>query len=38
MFGVKFYLLLVLLYSGRYCLDSAIYGNLQELEEQDFEH
>jgi hypothetical protein len=32
MFGVLFYLLLV---SGHYCLDAAIYGNLQDLEEQD---
>jgi hypothetical protein len=34
MFDVLFYLLLV---SNCYCLDTAIYGNLQYLEEQDFE-
>jgi TctA family transporter len=34
MFGVLFYLLLVF---GCYCLDATIYGNLQDLEEQDFE-
>jgi cytochrome P450 len=34
MFGVLFYLLLV---SGHYCLDAVIYGNLQDLEEQDSE-
>jgi hypothetical protein len=32
-----FYLLFVFLVFGRYCLDAAIYGNLQDLEEQDFE-
>jgi hypothetical protein len=36
MFGVLFYFFLVLLVSGRYYLDAAIYGNLQDLEEQDF--
>jgi hypothetical protein len=25
-----------ILVSGRYCLDAEIYGNLQDLEEQDF--
>jgi hypothetical protein len=34
MFSVLFYLLLV---SGHYCLDVAIYDNLQDIEEQDFE-
>jgi hypothetical protein len=33
---ILFYLLLVLLISNRYCLDVTIYGNLQNLEEQDF--
>jgi hypothetical protein len=37
MFVVLFYLLLVLLVSDRYCLDIAIYNNLQDLEEQDLE-
>jgi hypothetical protein len=37
MFGVLFYLLLVLLNFGRYCLDVVIYNNLQDLEEQDSE-
>jgi hypothetical protein len=34
MFNVLFYLFLV---SGHYCLDVAIYDNLQDIEEQDFE-
>jgi hypothetical protein len=29
--------LLIVLISSRYCLDTAIYGNLQNLEGQDFE-
>jgi hypothetical protein len=37
MFGVVFYILLVLLVSDRYCLGVAIFYNLQDLEEQDFE-
>jgi hypothetical protein len=37
MFGLMFYLLFVLLVSGRYYLDVAIYDNHQDLEEQDFE-
>jgi hypothetical protein len=37
MFGVLFYFFLVLLVSGRYYLDATIYGNLWDLEEQDFE-
>jgi hypothetical protein len=37
MFGVLFYLFLVLLVSGHYYLDDAIYENIQDLEEQDFE-
>jgi hypothetical protein len=36
MLGILFYLLLVLLVSDRYCLDVAMYGKLQDLEEQDF--
>jgi hypothetical protein len=37
MFGILFYLLLVLLVFGRYCFDATIYSNLQDLEEQDSE-
>jgi hypothetical protein len=37
LFGVLFYLLLVLLVSDRYHLDDAIYGNLQDFEDEDFE-
>jgi hypothetical protein len=37
MFGVPFYLLIVLLVSDHYCLDAVIYGNLQDLEEKEFE-
>jgi hypothetical protein len=37
MFGILFYLLYVLLVSGRYYLDVAIFNNLQDLEEEDFE-
>jgi hypothetical protein len=37
MFGVLFYFFLVLLVSGHYYLDATIYGNLWDLEEQDFE-
>jgi hypothetical protein len=36
MFDVLFYLLLVLLVLGHY-LDAVIFGNLEDLEEQDFE-
>jgi hypothetical protein len=37
-FDVLFYLLFVLLIFGRrYYLDAANFGNLQELEEEDFE-
>jgi hypothetical protein len=36
MFDVLFYLLLVLLVLGHY-LDVVIFGNLEDLEEQDFE-
>jgi hypothetical protein len=36
MFGVLFYLLYILFVFNRYCLDAAIYDNLQDLEEQDF--
>jgi hypothetical protein len=32
-----FYLLFVLLVSGRYYLDVANFGNHQDLEEKDFE-
>jgi hypothetical protein len=35
MFGILFYLLLVLLVFGCYYLDATIYSNLQDLEEQD---
>jgi hypothetical protein len=34
MFGLLFYLLLV---SNCHCLDAAVYGNHQDLEEQDSE-
>jgi hypothetical protein len=37
MFSVLFYLLFVLLVSGRYYLDTAIFDNLQDLKEEDFE-
>jgi hypothetical protein len=37
LFGILFYLLFVLLVSGRYYLDAAIFGNLQYLEEEDLE-
>jgi hypothetical protein len=37
LFGVLFYLLFILLVSDHYYLDVAIYDNLQDLEEQDFE-
>jgi hypothetical protein len=37
MFVILLDLLPLLLVSSRYCLDTAIYGNLQDLEEQDFE-
>jgi hypothetical protein len=37
MFGVLFYLFLVLFISGRYYSDAAIFENLQDLEEKDFE-
>jgi hypothetical protein len=31
------YCFIYCLFFGRYCLDAAIYDNLQDLEEQDFE-
>jgi hypothetical protein len=37
LFGVLFYLLFVLLVSGRYYLDAVISNTLQDLEEEDFE-
>jgi hypothetical protein len=37
LFGVLFYLLLALLVFDRYRLDDAIYGNLQDFEDEDFE-
>jgi hypothetical protein len=36
-FGVLFYLFFILLVSGRYYLDAVNFGNLQDLEEKDFE-
>jgi hypothetical protein len=36
MFGVLFYLFLVLLIFSRYCLYAAIYENLQDREKQNF--
>jgi hypothetical protein len=37
LFGVLFYLLFVLLIFGRYYLDAMNFGNLQDLEEKDFD-
>jgi hypothetical protein len=37
LFGILFYLLFVLLVSGRYYLDAVIFRNLQDLEEEDLE-
>jgi hypothetical protein len=37
LFGVLFYLLFILLVSYHYYLDDVKFGNLQDLEEQDFE-
>ncbi len=37
LFVVLFYLFFVLLVSGCYYLDAANFGNLQDLEEEDFE-
>jgi hypothetical protein len=37
LFGILFYLLFVLLVSGRYYLDDVIFRNLQDLEEEDLE-
>jgi hypothetical protein len=37
MVSVLFVLLFVLLFSGCYNLDAAIFNNLQDLEEQHFE-
>jgi hypothetical protein len=37
LFGVLFYLFFVLLVSSRYYLDAANFGNLQDLEEEEFE-
>jgi hypothetical protein len=37
MFGVLFYLFLILLVSGRYYLDATNFRNLQYLQEEDFE-
>jgi hypothetical protein len=36
-FGILFYLFFVLLVSGHYYLDVANFGNLHDLEEEDFE-
>jgi hypothetical protein len=35
-FGVLFYLLLVLLVSGRYCLDVSLFEKIQDYKEEDF--
>jgi hypothetical protein len=35
--NILFYLLFVLLVSGHYNLDDAIFDNLQDLKEKDFE-
>jgi hypothetical protein len=37
LFGLLFYLLFGVLVSNRYYLDAVNFGNLQDLEEQDFE-
>jgi hypothetical protein len=37
LFGVLFYLSFVLLVFGRYYLDALNLGNLQDLQEEDFE-
>jgi hypothetical protein len=37
MFGVLFYLFFVLLVFGRNYLDAVNFGNLQDLQEEDFE-
>jgi hypothetical protein len=37
MFGVLFYLFLVLLISGHYYLDAVNFENHQDLQEEDFE-
>jgi hypothetical protein len=37
LFGVLFYLLLVLLVFGRCYLDATIFDDLQDLEEEDYE-
>jgi hypothetical protein len=37
MFGVLFYLFFVLLVSSRYYLDAVNFGNLQDLQKENFE-
>jgi hypothetical protein len=37
MFGVLFYLLFVLLFSGRYYLDVSLFEKIQAYKEEDFE-
>jgi hypothetical protein len=36
-FGILFYLFFVFLVFSRYYLDAANFGNLQDLQEEDFE-
>jgi hypothetical protein len=37
LFGILFYLFFVLLVFGHYYLDTVNFGNLQDLQEEDFE-
>jgi hypothetical protein len=37
LFGVLLYLFFVLLVFGHYYLDAVTFGNLQDLQEEDFE-
>jgi hypothetical protein len=37
LFGALFYLFFLLVVSGHYYLDVANFGNLQDLQEEDFE-
>jgi hypothetical protein len=36
MFGVQFYLFLVLLVSGHYCIDILLFGKIQDYKEKTF--
>jgi hypothetical protein len=37
LFAILIYLFFVLLVSGRYYLDAANFGNLQDIQKEDFE-